>query len=234
MEKNFDNEVYTLCYNSLDVFKNKKDAIKFYNECYLMSEGAEQSRYASILFDLNNNKTIALDNVSNGCNDICILTSGYFESPLKVNLINKLSVFDSIKYYKEKILPVLDVCNEENIRFDCRIPFEDYGSDNDINMKNLTNLYSKILNKRNVDFNDIYTNEICDGKYNLKGLPAVYAAEEEAQTLIIYMKDQVTGLQVELLYGVLPEYDVITRSAKVINTEEDKIRLTKESEKNYE
>ena len=65
--------------------------------------------------------------------------------------------------------------------------------------------------------------EICDGKYNLKGLPAVYAAEEEAQTLIIYMKDQVTGLQVELLYGVLPEYDVITRSAKVINTEEDKI-----------
>lgn len=46
--------------------------------------------------------------------------------------------------------------------------------------------------------------EICDGKYNLKGLPAVYAAEEEAQTLIIYMKDQVTGLQVELLYGVLP------------------------------
>ena len=107
MEKNFDNEVYTLCYNSLDVFKNKKDAIKFYNECYLMSEGAEQSRYASILFDLNNNKTIALDNVSNGCNDICILTSGYFESPLKVNLINKLSVFDSIKYYKEKILQFL-------------------------------------------------------------------------------------------------------------------------------
>lgn len=69
---------------------------------------------------------------------------------------------------EEKILPVLDVCNEENIRFDCRIPFEDYGSDNDINMKNLTNLYSKILNKRNVDFNDIYTNEICDGKYELK------------------------------------------------------------------
>ena len=71
---------------------------------------------------------------------------------------------------------------------------------------------------------DVYKRQ---GKYNLKGLPAVYAAEEEAQTLIIYMKDQVTGLQVELLYGVLPEYDVITRSAKVINTEEDKIRLTK-------
>ena len=168
MEKNFDNEVYTLCYNSLDVFKNKKDAIKFYNECYLMSEGAEQSRYASILFDLNNNKTIALDNASNGCNDICILTSGYFESPLKVNLINKLSVYDSIKYYKEKILPILDICNEENIRFDCRTPFEDYSFDDDINMKSLTNFYSKLLNKRNIDFNNIYTDEICDGKYELK------------------------------------------------------------------
>ena len=38
--------------------------------------------------------------------------------------------------------------------------------------------------------------EICDGKYNLKGLPAVYAAEEEAQTLIIYKErsgDRITG-----------------------------------------
>lgn len=29
MEKNFDNEVYTLCYNSLDVFKNKKMLLNF-------------------------------------------------------------------------------------------------------------------------------------------------------------------------------------------------------------
>ena len=69
--------------------------------------------------------------------------------------------------------------------------------------------------------------EICDGKYNLKGLPAVYAAEEEAQTLIIYMKDQVTGLQVELLYGVLPEYDVITRSEKIVYRGEGKICIRK-------
>ena len=69
--------------------------------------------------------------------------------------------------------------------------------------------------------------EICNGKYNLKGLPAVYAAEEEAQTLIIYMKDQVTGLQVELLYGVLPEYDVITRSEKIVYRGEGKICIRK-------
>ncbi len=38
--------------------------------------------------------------------------------------------------------------------------------------------------------------EICDGKYNLKGLPAVYAAEEEAQTLDhLYERsgDRITG-----------------------------------------
>ena len=45
------------------------------------------------------------------------------------------------------------ICNEENIRFDCRTPFEDYSFDDDINMKSLTNFYSKLLNKRNIDFN---------------------------------------------------------------------------------
>lgn len=69
--------------------------------------------------------------------------------------------------------------------------------------------------------------EIKNGKYSLKGLPAVYASEEEAQTLSIYLKDTVTGLKVELLYGVLPEYDVITRSVKVINAEKGKITLKK-------
>jgi hypothetical protein len=37
---------------------------------------------------------------------------------------------------------------------------------------------------------------IIDGKYNLEGLPAVYASEEEAQTLEILMEDPVTGVKV--------------------------------------
>ena len=36
---------------------------------------------------------------------------------------------------------------------------------------------------------------ILDGKYNLEGLPAVYASEEEAQTLEILMEDLVTELR---------------------------------------
>ena len=55
------------------------------------------------------------------------------------------------------------------------------------------------------------------GKYSLEGLPAVYAGEDEAQTLEVVLADRVTGVKAVLLYGVLPEYDVITRSVRIIN-----------------
>src|SRR5699024_3723585 len=53
---------------------------------------------------------------------------------------------------------------------------------------------------------------IKEGKYSLPGLPAVYADTDEAQTLEVVLADPVTGVQAVLLYGVLPQYDVITRS----------------------
>ena len=68
---------------------------------------------------------------------------------------------------------------------------------------------------------------ILDGKYNLEGLPAVYASEEEAQTLEILMEDPVTGVKVVLLYGVLPAQDIITRSVSVKNESSGKIYLNK-------
>ena len=68
---------------------------------------------------------------------------------------------------------------------------------------------------------------ILNGKYNLEGLPAVYASNEEAQTLEILMEDQVTGVKVILLYGVLSELDVITRSVCVKNGSKGKIYLNK-------
>ena len=68
---------------------------------------------------------------------------------------------------------------------------------------------------------------IRDGKYNLQGLPAVYASEEEAQTLEILMEDPVTGVKVVLLYGVLPAQDIITRSVCVKNESSGKIYLNK-------
>ena len=69
--------------------------------------------------------------------------------------------------------------------------------------------------------------QIRDGKYGLKGLPAVYAAENEAQTLEIYLRDTAGLVEVTLLYGVIPELDIITRSALIRNSSEEEIRLEK-------
>lgn len=59
--------------------------------------------------------------------------------------------------------------------------------------------------------------EIRTGKYGLPGLPAVHANSREAQTLEILLEDVVNGVRVRLLYGVLEEDDIITRSAQIIN-----------------
>ena len=45
--------------------------------------------------------------------------------------------------------------------------------------------------------------QITKGKYRLEGLPAVYASDEEAETLTIIMEDPISKLQVKLLYGIL-------------------------------
>lgn len=61
--------------------------------------------------------------------------------------------------------------------------------------------------------------EIRPGKYGLPGLPAVYSEDESdgAETLVIRLADERVGITVELLYGVLPEIDIITRAAIIKN-----------------
>lgn len=71
------------------------------------------------------------------------------------------------------------------------------------------------------------SHEIVKGKYKLEGLPAVYASDEEAETLSIILKDSVSNVQVELLYGVLEKEDIITRSVKIKNVSDGKIVLKK-------
>ena len=60
--------------------------------------------------------------------------------------------------------------------------------------------------------------EISKGKYSLKGLPAMFAKEDEAETLEIVLKDHASGLRAHLLYGVFPQLDVITRAVRLENT----------------
>ena len=71
------------------------------------------------------------------------------------------------------------------------------------------------------------SHHIFNGKYKIPGLPAVYADETESQTLEIVMEDAVTGVEVTLQYGVLPDYDVITRSEKIVYRGERKICIRK-------
>lgn len=68
---------------------------------------------------------------------------------------------------------------------------------------------------------------ISKGKYGLKGLPAAYADESEAETLEIFLKDKVTGLKAVLMYGVMYDKDVITRSVKIVNEGQGKVFINK-------
>ena len=68
---------------------------------------------------------------------------------------------------------------------------------------------------------------ITPGKYKLKGLPAVYAAQDEAETLTVILRDHASRVEVRLLYGVLPEFDVITRSVIVRNRSSRTVELDK-------
>ena len=69
------------------------------------------------------------------------------------------------------------------------------------------------------------SHEIRPGKYALSGLPAVYAAEEEAESLSLELVDERLGLSLTLLYGVLPACDIITRSVIVKNRGTQTFRL---------
>lgn len=53
------------------------------------------------------------------------------------------------------------------------------------------------------------------GKYSLEGLPAFFGTDWK--TLSIRLCDPHTQIEVELLYGVCEEYDLITRAARIIN-----------------
>lgn len=66
--------------------------------------------------------------------------------------------------------------------------------------------------------------EIRSGKYQLQGLPAVWADENEAQTLEIVLADENAQVEVHLLYGVLEETDIITRSVRIKIWEPDRLR----------
>lgn len=69
--------------------------------------------------------------------------------------------------------------------------------------------------------------EIFAGKKKLQGLPASFGDEHEVDTLVIYMKDAVIGLVVELEYNVFASRNIITRSVRFVNQSQTPVTLTK-------
>ena len=67
--------------------------------------------------------------------------------------------------------------------------------------------------------------EIKKGKYTIDGMPSFYG--ETGETLIVTLKDRVYDIYLHLYYGVLPEYDLITRSLVIENKTSDKIHIEK-------
>ena len=66
------------------------------------------------------------------------------------------------------------------------------------------------------------------GKYELHTLPAVFAEKEDTvDSLEITLTDQVSSVQVVLLYSVFEEADIITRAVRVVNGGKAPIRLKK-------
>lgn len=63
------------------------------------------------------------------------------------------------------------------------------------------------------------------GKYSLKGLPAMFANEDEADTLEITLRDCHEEFYVHLLYGVIEEKDIITRAVVLENRSGQEITL---------
>ena len=55
------NKIVCSTYGKEQEFKTRKEAINFFNECIMGSEGSEQSRYVSILMQLMNGDTYCSD-----------------------------------------------------------------------------------------------------------------------------------------------------------------------------
>ncbi len=69
---------------------------------------------------------------------------------------------------------------------------------------------------------------LLDGKPALEGLPASYVeSADEAQTLVITLKDELLPLRAELSYTVFRDHDVLARSLRLVNGGTEPVTLTK-------
>lgn len=71
------------------------------------------------------------------------------------------------------------------------------------------------------------SHRIFAGKSSLQGLPATYADDAEAMSLIIALSDTRSKLCLELSYTIFKDYSVIAKNARFINQGEERVILHK-------
>lgn len=69
--------------------------------------------------------------------------------------------------------------------------------------------------------------KICEEKAPLKTLPSSYEEQGLVDELIVTLIDHSYAIELELLYYIFLNYDIISRSAKLINKSEETVRLTR-------
>ena len=67
--------------------------------------------------------------------------------------------------------------------------------------------------------------EINKGKEAFETLPGSYGADDEVETLKVTLKDKNSDIQLELYYYVYADCDVITRRSRLVNGEDERLRL---------
>ncbi|MDR2977280.1 MAG: alpha-galactosidase [Streptococcaceae bacterium] len=82
---------------------------------------------------------------------------------------------------------------------------------------------SRVLDLRFVEV------KLLPGKYALESLPAFFAAsdDEKVESLEITLRDELSQVEIQLLYAVFEDKDVITRALRVKNLGEQAVRIKK-------
>jgi alpha-galactosidase len=74
---------------------------------------------------------------------------------------------------------------------------------------------------------DYRSHAISSGKPDIAGLPATYVEDvAEADTLEVVTADEISGLEVRLIYTIFRDLPVVARSARLVNTGGQPIRIT--------
>lgn len=148
------------CYE--DVYSNDSDMCHIDSETWQYMKDVLPYSDNDLVLLQNEVKNYQLDNVLEvGTSTDEYVIVGYSDLITEFNDDRNLVKENLNEYMVEKIL------SEHDIRLS-RVPFEDYGSDEESNyMYSFSKLYNEILDKLDIPTTSIITNELSDGKYEM-------------------------------------------------------------------